>query len=272
MEWMNRAEAAVCRQDRCRRRAVAEGMCRDHHGAHTRWQAGGYTDAGPVRRHLRALLDAGISLRAVHCLSAVEHAALAQLVVGMGETGTWPQGRVPAAAARAIMEIPVPAPARSSSVVPATGVERRLRALMALGHAPESLALRVGVTLTCLRGLVDGHYPLVHVDIARRAAAVFDTQQVTRGDSEAARREASERGWDPPLAWDEHTIDNPAAEPDRSRPVARFDQRYLEFHEMGLGNDQIAARMNITLESLGRQLLRYGMSERYGTRTRLLSS
>jgi hypothetical protein len=248
-------------------------MCRDHRGAHSRWQAGGYTDAGPVRSHLRALLDAGISVRAVHCLSGVEHQALAHLIVGGPETGTWPQGRIPAGAARAIMEIPVPAPVAVSTVVPATGTMRRLRALMALGHGPQDLAGQVGVTVMCLRGLLEGHCVVIHVDIARRAAAVFDTEQMTCGDNDAARREALDRGWDPPLAWDEHSIDNPAAEPDHSRPLARFDQRYLEFHDMGLSNDQIAARMNITMDSLARQLLRYGMSERYGTRTReLLSS
>ena len=33
---------------------------------------------------------------------------------------------------------------------------------------------------------------------------------------------------------------------------------------MGLRNQQIATRLGITMDSLYRQLLRYGMSERYG--------
>ncbi len=256
-----------CRQTKCSRRPVADGLCRDHLDAETRWRAGGYTDAAPARRHLRALLDAGVSLRAVHCLSGVDHAALAHLIVGMPAAGTWPAGRIPAAASRRILEIPVPAPAKSATVVPVTGTVRRMQALVAFGHAPETLAAQLGVTDRYLRALLDGQYPVVHVDTARRAAALFDELQMVPGGSEAARQEAAGRQWDPPLAWDEHTIDNPAAQPHRGRK-ALFDERYLELHAMGLSNEQIAGRMNITLESLGKQLQRYDMSERYSTKTR----
>jgi hypothetical protein len=264
------ADTAACRHPACLRRAVGEGLCRDHLDVEIRWRKGGYVDAGPVRRHLRALLDAGVSLRAVHGLSTVDHQALAHLVVGMPETGTWPQGRIPAVAARRILEIAVPAPDPSAAAaeVPATGTVRRLQALVALGHAPESLAAQLNVTEQYVRLVLDATSPTVAADTARRVVAVFDELQMTLGDSQEARAEARKQNWDPPLAWDEHTIDNPAAQPEDSARFARFDERYLDLYSLQLSNEQIAAHMNITLQSLGRQLLRYKMSKRYGTLTR----
>ena len=255
-----------CRHQGCARRAVLAGRCRRHHELHSRWQAGGFTDAGPVRQHVRALLDAGVSLRAIHCVTGADHRALAHLIVGGPATGTWPQGCIPITDARRILEIPVPArPADPATDVPAVGTVRRLRALVALGYSPNALGKKLTMAVGGVRELLEAGHAAVDVAAARRITALFDELQMQPGPSAAAREHATERGWAAPLAWDEHSIDNPTAEPQRGpKRKLLFDEIYLELRGMGLRNHQIADRFGITMDSLYRQLLRYGMTERYG--------
>lgn len=255
-----------CRYQGCARRAVLAGHCRPHHEIHSRWQAGGFVDAGPVRRHVRALLDAGVSLRAIHCVTGADHRSLAQLIVGGTETGTWPQGRIPATDARRILDIPVPVrPADAATEVPSVGTVRRLRALVALGHSPKSLGAKLSMASGVVRELLDDSNAGIDTDTARRVAAIFDELQMQPGPCQASRAKAAESGWAAPLAWDEHSIDNPAAVPQRGpKRTLLFDEIYLELRGMGLRNHQIANRLGINMDSLYRQLLRYGMSDRYG--------
>lgn len=253
-----------CRYQGCRRRALESGLCRVHGEAQLRWQAGGFTDAGPVRRHMLALLDAGLSVRAVRCVTGVDHRCLARLVVGSPETGTWPQGRIPAAAARRILEIPIPVAtsAAAPAEVPAVGSIRRLRALVSIGYDAQELLQELGLGERAGWALLAGITRVVEAGTARRIAAAFEERQMRAGSCEVCRGEAARHGWAPPLAWDEHSIDNPAAEPDRGqRRQVFFDELYAELREMGLHQEAIAARMGITIDSLNRQLLRYGMSE-----------
>ncbi|MFN8073607.1 MAG: hypothetical protein U0R66_17620 [Mycobacterium sp.] len=200
-------------------------------------------------------------------MTGADHRALAHLIVGGVETGTWPQGRIPATDARRILDIPVPVrPADAGTEVPSVGTVRRLRALVALGHTPKSLGANLSMALGVVRELLEDSHASIDTDTARRVTALFDELHMQPGPSQACRDRAAERGWPPPLAWDEHSIDNPAAEAQfgaKSRPL--FDELYLELRGMGLGNHQIAARLGITMDSLYRQLLRYGMSDRFHT-------
>ena len=68
------------------------------------------------------------------------------------------------------------------------------------------------------------------------------------------------RGWAPPLAWDEDSIDSPEAPPNPGRhETLTFRDRYLELRDCGYNDLFIAQRLNIRPESLGRQLLRHNM-------------
>ncbi len=249
-----------CRYRKCTHRAVHGGHCRVHSEAHARWRAGGFTDAAPVRAHVRALLDAGLSIRAIHCVTGVDHRVLAHLVVGSPQTGTWPQGRIPAAEARHILELPTPAQTGATEV-PAVGSIRRLRALFSLGHDADSLGQKLDLPAGDVWQIMTGDPTVIAVGLARRVAAVFDEWQMRPGQNRECRDAAATRGWAPPLAWDELSIDNPAAEPDRGRRrQVLFDEIYCELRAMGLHREAIAARLGISMDSLYRQLLRYGMS------------
>jgi len=258
-----------CCHQGCIRPAVSAGECRHHNGVQSHWRTGGFVDAGPVRRHMRALLDAGLSVRAIHCVTSVDHRALAQLVIGAPVGGTWPQGRIPAADAQSILAIPVPrnavtagpeGEAMSALEVPAIGTVRRLRALIAIGHDPADIGQQIDLTDVELAELLCGAPVMVDAAVARRAADLFAELQMTPGPCAVCRDEAVQHGWSAPLAWDEHSIDNPGAAPQRPRRQVLWDERYLELRAMGYDKTDIAERLGITMDSLYRQLQRYGMS------------
>jgi hypothetical protein len=257
-----------CRHQWCTRRAGAAGLCRQHHTVQSHWQADGFTDAAPVRRHLRALLDAGLSVRAIHCVTGVDHRELAQLVIGAPAGGAWPHDRIPAGAAQLILGVPAPtAEANPEDTdagrdeVPAIGTARRLRALVSLGHPRTHLAARLGWQAVTISTLLSTDHPTVPVAVAHRVAALFDELQMQPGPCEQSRAAAAAARWAAPLAWDDHAIDNPAATPQRPRRNILWDERYEELRALGYRTrTDIAERLGVSVDSLDRQLQRYGLA------------
>lgn len=142
------------------------------------------------------------------------------------------------------------------------GPGRRLRALCAIGWPQAELSRRTGIPKSTVSHLVRGD-----IDRTSRRNAVlihdlYDRLCMTPGPSQWQRTCAKKLGWSPPLAWDDDTIDDLNANPDRgeARRVS-WSERYRELRdELGLNNDQIAARMGIKLNSLIVQLDRHGIS------------
>jgi hypothetical protein len=114
--------------------------------------------------------------------------------------------------------------------VDSTGTRRRIEALMAIGWPGDELARRLGVTrgalyrtrrrTTSLRGT------------QRRVADLYEALADVRGPSRRTEGRSRALGYEPPIAWDDDTIDDPAARPakwrrstaggtDRQRRLAR---------------------------------------------------
>lgn len=145
--------------------------------------------------------------------------------------------------------------------IPITGTSRRLRALCAIGWPQAELARRTGIPTCTISHLVRGDIERTSRRNAALVADLFDRLCITPGPSQWQRRRAEESGWAPPLAWDDDTIDNPAAQPDRGQQrTVPFSERYGELRELGLTQAEIAARLGIERESLLRQLDRHGIS------------
>lgn len=91
------------------------------------------------------------------------------------------------------------------------GVQRRLRALHAIGWSTRAIALEMGTEETTLRNLVRREHPqFVRRTYAERIIATYDRLSMTPRDGRGgtrARNMAAEKGWAPPLAWDR--IDDP---------------------------------------------------------------
>jgi len=108
-------------------------------------------------------------------------------------------------------------------LIDATGTARRLQALAALGHRYEDVAALLQVGKSRARDLTVRHGDLVHRDTAAAVAAVYDELSMVLGPSSRSRVLAANRGWPPPLAWDDDAIDDPAAGPHLGAASKRAD-------------------------------------------------
>ncbi len=98
-----------------------------------------------------------------------------------------------------------------SALVSAVGTIRRLQALARIGWTTELIAERGGTTADAVRKLSDS--TLVTRANRDRIRAAYEQLSGTRGPSRLAALRSERRGFLPPLAWDEGSIDDPNAVP-----------------------------------------------------------
>jgi transcriptional regulator with XRE-family HTH domain len=140
----------------------------------------------------------------------------------------------------------------------AVGTTRRLRALMAIGYPQRQLAEELGSHQSWVSKLMLNDRANVNADTALRVGELYDRLSMTPGPSEETRDRAIRRGWMPPLAWDDETIDDPLAVPNPGHQErVGFTERFLELRELGYNDLQILARWKVKPNSLLRQLMRY---------------
>lgn len=253
----------VCRRPRCAKSAQIghRGLCRPHYAAHT--AANRPVPAAPIAAHVARLRAAGLGWQRLQDLTGLSFTALRRVDrrrYVLPET------------ARKILAIPVPdIPALAvadGALVDATGTRRRLQALIAAGWTNLDLADAMGYHKAQFGRylLTDRHGCTVTAGTARRAAEVFTRLQLlTPPDTAASRRSrlrAARRGWPPPLAWDEDTIDNPCSQPHTS-PNSNDDDEFAaiiaDHRALGRYDREIAARMGVHLDTLQTRLRRAGI-------------
>lgn len=156
--------------------------------------------------------------------------------------------------------------------VDATGAVRRLQALCAVGWSADEVAKLLGMPRagSHIRTLERGRQATIYARTDRAIRALYDEISMKPGPSDVARQLAQQRGWAPPLAWDDDEdctceevvghcccIDNPQARPAGvgTRRRLTFVEVYDELCALGYrGEEQIAERMGISVRSLRRQL------------------
>lgn len=240
--------------------------------SYRRRRAAGQTatvDAAVVRAHIEALREQGVTLRRIAAVSGVTRPTLYALMVGQPSKGLPPTRRVTHGVARRVLAVtvrdaalPVPDLDTLSDLarVNAVGPRRRVHALVALGWSLQQCADRLGIARRQLQDVL-----LVGDQVsARTARAIRDLYDAlcweappadTRWQRSAVTRSkamARAKGWPPPLAWDDDTIDDPAAGPDLGAAprslVDLDDDEYLR--TIGVPDEDIAARMGVTLDGL----------------------
>ncbi|MDR3081747.1 MAG: hypothetical protein LBV60_12620 [Streptomyces sp.] len=236
-----------------RNRAIAYGT----------WQP--WVDAEPVRAHIRTLQECGLGTRRIAGLAGVDRKRLQAVLNGRPDRGTPPQAQVRPALAAAVLAVePLLDHLGQATTIDATGTRRRLQALVAAGWPQHHLALRLGMT--------DGNFgaalgrPRTLVRTARAVRAMYDalwredprTHGVDNQAYSRARNHAASRGWAPVGAWDDDTIDDPAATPqagtdhalsrDERAAVRREEIEHL--HDSGLSDHEIAARLGMHVNTV----------------------
>lgn len=229
-----------CQRDTCIRAASVGRFCRPHHQAAKARGEVGFVPAETVREHIAKLRDLGWNFDTIaktagtspHALRDAYHRKL-----------TYCRRYT----ANPILAIPL-VPAATHAACDATGYRRRVRALQALGWRYEDICERSGVTMSALAATMSGSRETTFMSAAAIAKA-YEQMCMHRGPSKHTASWAANRGFPPPFAWDEDTIDAPDAEPNfgESRKVVGVPQDELVFlRDGGWSPARIAQRFGMT--------------------------
>jgi hypothetical protein len=227
-----------CRCPPCSEAASAYETSRVKAHAYGRWD--GYVSAARARVHILHLKSQGMGLKRIAAVSEVSQGQLWKLIYGR----TRPDGtRVPSRRVMPTTEariLAVTLDLAGGARVDATGITRRIQAMVTIGWSQASLAGALQIGPSNFTPIVHGRRPTVTVatakavtDLYARLSMTPNTPDEWRAKSAAnrARNYATAHGWAPPLAWDDETIDNSDALPDRGaseRLAARFDQVVID--------------------------------------------
>lgn len=244
----------------CGKPSAGRGLCDNCYAVHRRKQLAygrwdpDRRDPTPSREHLAALRAAGMGFRRVSALTGLSRPTLQCIArVQFVTTNT----------ERRILAVPIPAAQFDTVLAPGTqicavGSARRLRSLARMGWSATVVGAALGVTHARVTALTSGRQSKVTAARAHAIADVFDRWHMTTGPSRKAARIAELKGWPFPLAWDEDTIDDPAAEPAGvRRGDAPTSVRIVDLQDLGVTDiEVIAERLRIQPKSVQRQLLR----------------
>lgn len=196
-------------------------------------------DAQPVREHVEALRAAGVGLKSQATATGVHHSQYSRLVYGRSHLNEKPTQRMRSANAKAMLSLTLTQYDRlpGRALVPADGTRRRVQALATLGWSVTALARMLGRAPENLHLSIRSD--LVTAATAREVRALYDRLWSTpapAGEDRATRSARSKviaaarrKGWVPPLAWDDATIDNPDAVPDLGgKPGDTLVEDYLD--------------------------------------------
>jgi hypothetical protein len=232
--------------------------------AYGRWQP--YTDAEPVRQHLRALMAAGISIARIAAMIGKDTGYISRTLYPRG--GQPPKRRISTATANLILAID-PNTKATPQRVDATGTRRRIQALIVMGWPQQRLAVLLGRTGGgTLNELTKAeHVYATTADAVRRLYAALhaadpETHGVPRISAERTRAYSRRKGWYSPLAWDADTIDDPNAQPDtegigEDTPGRRDNDRPAEIRHLagfGLSAETIAKQVGLPVKDVKTRL------------------
>jgi hypothetical protein len=193
--------------------------------AQGKWQP--FVEAEPVREHLRSLQAAGMAIGAVALRIGLPHESSLQHVMwGRGDDG--PGNQVRRETAELVLSFwPSLDDFPDSARIDVTGSRRRVQALAVLGWPRTAMAEQLGMDVAHFNRAI--RRTRIRAGLARSVKELYDAwwnqdplehgvpaQSVARVRSDSARA-----GLYGPLAWDDDTIDDPAARPqtDAVRPT-----------------------------------------------------
>lgn len=159
---------------------------------------------------------------------------------------------------RTSLKLLKPAKRPTRGFVPAIGSTRRLQALGVLGWTLDEVRTHTGITASVLADAQSGKRTVIAAKAAGLIADVYEPMSARRGPSTRATFRALKKGWVPPLAWDEGSLDDPDARPhggDNSR--GRTPTRKIaDLHAQGKDAGEIAVLLNMPTERVERAIER----------------
>jgi hypothetical protein len=226
-------------------------------------ELGPLIDAGPTRAHVARLRSFDVSVRTIHRLSGVSMKSLGSLI--WGTEGRPPTGQVRQETADRLFAVQIrPELFAPGTKIGATGTARRLQALQTVGWSTSLLAVELVTTKEYIRKLSFGRFQRVLVTTALTTREVYERlwdkqpPQATpnqQGSATRVRNKAARLGWAPPMAWDDDSIDDPAAQPqgvakpNLKRRLPSVDE-LAWLMDQGETQEAIAMRFKVHVKSL----------------------
>lgn len=191
-----------CVRPDCTRKRENKTLCRRHRLQRVEQTGLGFIDSTPAREKIALLREHGWSIHRIG--AAVDVPASTVQRISCGGVGSRAYGpTVNAIAALAVID------GRLS--IDSTGTGRRLQALVRIGWSYDEISRLSGINDETLRKVATR--PRVAVGVAAAVAGVYDDLYHSDGPSILAMLGGHRRGFAPPDAWGEDTIDDPNAEP-----------------------------------------------------------
>lgn len=270
----------ACRCHPCKDANTAYERARIKAHAYGRFNT--FVDAEPVRDHIKALQAAGMGLKQIVAATngAFSQGAMTRLMYGRLKKETnrqeGPSRRIRTEHADALLAVRATTTTLAAgALVDGTGTRRRLQALTAIGWSQTRIAERLGMTNRNLGRLIHGHNP-VTAATHRAVVALYDdlwdqappaTNRSQRGSVTRSIAYATAHGWPPPMAWDDDSIDDPAATPHtttsrsvrtKNRPAEHLaeDVAFVLDADPHATGAQVAARLGVTRDAVTQALKR----------------
>jgi lambda repressor-like predicted transcriptional regulator len=202
----------ICSRPTCGENVHALKLCRAHYVKHYRAGHGDYrrVDPSEVVEHIARLRDRGWTWTMLGEASGLAQSVAYQVANGIRK-------KVSRYAATRLLAIPV-VWVESPIIVDIAGTRRRVQALSRMGWPADMIAARADLSETTLRHALGRDR--ITARIATRIARVYDELSEVRGPSSRAAARAANRGYAPPAAWDDDTIDDPRTKPQGVRRAA----------------------------------------------------
>ncbi|MCX5584234.1 hypothetical protein [Streptomyces erythrochromogenes] len=227
------------------------------------WQP--YTPAQPVRDHVNALRAAGMSPARISERTGVGVGTLNYLL--FGDDGYPVPAQIRTESARTLMAFwPTLDDFADGARIDETGTLRRIQALATMGWLPAEIAKRTPLSKHTFFNMRPGRR--VTAAVARIVRDFYQEYAdkpaencgVRLRSARYARTWATKNSYHAPIAWDDDTIEDPAAEPNYGETVPRYvaiAENCAELERLGHDRQQIAERLGITRDGLQRALSLY---------------
>lgn len=214
--------------------------------------------AAPARPILQGLMDEGFTKNLIMIVTGIDEHVIRRIIEGGNRIDRDRLARIMRLNRQVMLD-----QAPEGGQVPAVGSQRRLQALMRLGWSQQQLA---GDDLAFRRVLTDicaGSRKRVTAGTHRRIAALYAQLSMTPGPSKIARYERI-KGFSPQLAWDDDSLDDPAAHPN----VDGTGNTRMSLYLTGLSDIQIAVEEKVSRDAIRVWRKRNGLEPNYKPRGR----
>lgn len=254
-----------CRRPECREAWRVYGAKRNREIVYGRREVGHPVSGSLARAHIEWLLSEGMTIKAILNQCGLSYPTVSRIRQGKGIWSTTRDEVLQVVPEPRLLTDETP----DAALVDGAGTRRRLRALAVLGWNCAQLAesLGGGAPQVVRGAMLKGEDEPTRADYARSVGYVYEqlwdqqppvTNRYQKSQYTRVRKDALERGWAPPMAWDEESIDNPDAQPAPWREVADLGSARRRMHlddledciSWGLDITGAAARLEVTKDAV----------------------